>query len=739
MNDAVGRKGYGELRFKEPVDLRSVVIDRIVQFGDKEIRVYMDSEAPKPPPGEGLNKPAEITLFNVHKVDKATNGVVRDPRKVEAFAKKLETRARAQGATFVSYKQEVTSRNPKGGEYTFAVQHFSKYDGFVEDSSDDEEWEDIGRGKVGDGGGVFSDGRNLAQAMAIDSGLDPSEIVAMQSEIPVIEVGRGLAGRARAAAAERERVRHSWQRAPVSPSPILGSRRSPIKERARGGARSTDLAAREAPLNYCQVDSLPIDRTCLVGRTDLATDAAAILGRSFRVGWGPGGRFAHSGFWTASRGQNKQKASSIHVERIVPLGKRGAGGSILGATSGAAATHKRAHDACVKYLEVHMSMGGSGEGGQVNKEAMACHFLCPRGPASPPSAELGRRSLAVTEETMEEVCEAHADAVASLDTGAGDDVGRAHILGIWRLVARVFGRIESAASRAEAHAGAEDDDYNIIRRQKISDWLRDHAQWAVARASAAAGADDADDLDEVLARLSKHDIRGATEAALAAKDTRMASLIAMAGCHAHLKEDLRQQLEIWEARDMNDHIDEQRRLVYQVLSGTVEGALGFHGFDWRRALALIMWYHRSAIEPVEASIHSYLKFEQDSVIGPPLPMHLEFGKAWGGSETSARGLDTAFEVLRFLDARNGPQLAGVFGPAGHTTDALDYSLPWHLLSLLEGLEILDFSSATPADQEIMLQVHFGYLLQLDFLGVSPEWVLYVALHLPNPLGRPHLR
>merc|ERR1719331_110754 len=39
----------------------------------------------------------------------------------------------------------------------------------------------------------------------------------------------------------------------------------------------------------------------------------------------------------------------------------------------------------------------------------------------------------------------------------------------------------------------------------------------------------------------------------------------------------------------------------------------------------------------------------------------------------------------------------------------------------------------------MLQVHFGYLLQLDFLGVSPEWVLYVALHLPNPLGRPHLR
>ena len=190
---------------------------------------------------------------------------------------------------------------------------------------------------------------------------------------------------------------------------------------------------------------------------------------------------------------------------------------------------------------------------------------------------------------------------------------------------------------------------------------------------------------------------------------------------------------------MADHIDERRRLVYQVLSGRVEGALGFHGFDWRRALALIMWYHRSAIEPVEASIHSYLKFEQDSVIGPPRPMYLEFGKAWGGSETSARGLDTAFEVLKFLDARNGPKLAGVFGPAGHTTDALDYSLPWHLLSLLEGLEILDFSSAPPADQEIMLQVHFGYLLQLEFLGVSPEWVLYVALHLPNPLGRPHLR
>jgi hypothetical protein len=62
-----------------------------------------------------------------------------------------------------------------------------------------------------------------------------------------------------------------------------------------------------------------------------------------------------------------------------------------------------------------------------------------------------------------------------------------------------------------------------------------------------------------------------------------------------------------------------------------------------------------------------------------------------------------------------------------------------MLSVLEGLGVLHFDSSEMEDQQSMLHIHYGYLLQLEFLGVGPEWMLYVASHIPNSSKNPYLR
>jgi len=60
----VTRKNFGSVRWLEPVDVRGLEIDRVVRIERGVIYVYHeDSGVPSPPPGEGLKKRAEVTLY----------------------------------------------------------------------------------------------------------------------------------------------------------------------------------------------------------------------------------------------------------------------------------------------------------------------------------------------------------------------------------------------------------------------------------------------------------------------------------------------------------------------------------------------------------------------------------------------------------------------------------------------------------------------------------------------------
>lgn len=118
----VGRVGYGEIQFLEPVDLTGLpklgaLLGELVRFDDKECSVYPDAdEADKPVPGTGLNVKARIILVRCWATDKATREPIKDEQ-TPAAVKHLKRLKSMKETHFESF-------DVKEGQWTFAVDHF---------------------------------------------------------------------------------------------------------------------------------------------------------------------------------------------------------------------------------------------------------------------------------------------------------------------------------------------------------------------------------------------------------------------------------------------------------------------------------------------------------------------------------------------------------------------------------------------------------------------------------------
>lgn len=117
----VGRKGFGEIRFLEPVDLTSldglseVIEGTLISFEHKVVYVYPESveegednpnNAPiKPAPGQGLNVSAEIELDGCWPKDKSTGEFIREENHPR-LSTHLNRLKKVPGTTFISYESE---------------------------------------------------------------------------------------------------------------------------------------------------------------------------------------------------------------------------------------------------------------------------------------------------------------------------------------------------------------------------------------------------------------------------------------------------------------------------------------------------------------------------------------------------------------------------------------------------------------------------------------------------------
>ncbi|GMF19636.1 unnamed protein product [[Candida] boidinii] len=114
----VGQKGFGSIKFLEPVDLTSISlqsIPEIVVFSSKSCVVYPNAET-KPPIGEGFNKRARVTLDNCFPLSKDTKLPISDPKHpiIRKHIRKLKSIPKT---TFEEY-------DPITGTWVFSVAHF---------------------------------------------------------------------------------------------------------------------------------------------------------------------------------------------------------------------------------------------------------------------------------------------------------------------------------------------------------------------------------------------------------------------------------------------------------------------------------------------------------------------------------------------------------------------------------------------------------------------------------------
>ncbi|KAG8827677.1 hypothetical protein FRC19_001525 [Serendipita sp. 401] len=144
-----GRVGYGEVQFLDSVNLTTVgavkeIPGRFIIFEERECTVYPD-ESEKPPVGQGLNVRARITLEGCWATDRATREPIKDenhPKHV-AHVRKLK---KIPNTTFEKFEIEK-------GEWTFIVEHFSRYGLNADDDEEEEEevrWAEAGATAPGD-------------------------------------------------------------------------------------------------------------------------------------------------------------------------------------------------------------------------------------------------------------------------------------------------------------------------------------------------------------------------------------------------------------------------------------------------------------------------------------------------------------------------------------------------------------------------------------------------------------
>lgn len=117
----IGRHGYGKVCFPEEINISNLDLDAIVEFSFREITIYPD-DSQKPPVGQGLNRPAEITLEHVWPRHSVTHEVIKDPKEIDKddFMTRLNLLSERQDAKLVNYFADT-------GKWVFSVKHFTKY------------------------------------------------------------------------------------------------------------------------------------------------------------------------------------------------------------------------------------------------------------------------------------------------------------------------------------------------------------------------------------------------------------------------------------------------------------------------------------------------------------------------------------------------------------------------------------------------------------------------------------
>ncbi|KAL6300386.1 nuclear protein 96-domain-containing protein [Sparassis latifolia] len=469
---------------------------------------------------------------------------------------------------------------------------------------------------------------------------------------------------------------------------------------------------------YSRVDG---SSSAVSGSEGLVADAGLAFGRSFRVGWGPGGTLVHLGQLCGPNSTPKGTANTSVVQKtVVPLFS-------VPATE--------ASELASRLLSHHLEYTA------IQADADGVPFANPRRTMS--FASLMTR-FPSTERSFE-AC-------------------------LFRLGHALFDPI-SLRLADSITADVRPRISTIRRKAALSQWLQEAISSSIdADLRDNPGADWA---HVVFMLLTGNQVDRACEVAMEGGNVKLASLIAQYPGDEEFRDDLLSQLALWRDERVDAHISENVRKVYALLAGivdTLEGSKGTgveqcpdinlaEGLSWKRAFGLHLWFG----QPLEASVADAFQSydaswkEPTSVVSAPVPWYAEEAQQESRSSpwklpSSANPPDALFSLIR-LFADPVCSLSTILTPFSFSASPIDYRLAWHLYIVMSRcLRVRDFAdrglpggdvlTEMVGDDDEPIEGHSpsadllanSYALQLEQMGMIQEAV-FVLLHIEGSAGR----
>ncbi|KAK9466184.1 nuclear protein 96-domain-containing protein [Lipomyces arxii] len=292
---------------------------------------------------------------------------------------------------------------------------------------------------------------------------------------------------------------------------------------------------------------------------------------------------------------------------------------------------------------------------------------------------------------------------------------------VWKLASILFDEVEINAETLHPEGDVEIAS-QLLRKSRLSRFFELLVEKDVER-------DLISQEDKVFTFLSGHQIEAACIEAVKQKNLHVATLLPLIGGDADFRKDIKSQLEDWTEKKVLSEIPQSIHRIYELLSGNTSIAKGpperFNedsvpdicvsaGLDWKRAFGLRLWYESFEEDTLDKAVKSYTSaFESIADVQSPVPGHI--------ADSSSTCRDILYELLRIY---SDPEysIVSALMPTNVSPQPLDCSVSWLLYNVLAHGKKLR-SPNVAADQ-----FSIDYAWQLESLGRWTEGV-FVLLHI----------
>ncbi|KAK9473972.1 nuclear protein 96-domain-containing protein [Dipodascopsis tothii] len=301
---------------------------------------------------------------------------------------------------------------------------------------------------------------------------------------------------------------------------------------------------------------------------------------------------------------------------------------------------------------------------------------------------------------------------------------RARELAIYELASILFDDIELPELGAAVDAAVVADRF---RKTQLSEFWERLVEQDMSRALKEASPD-----EQIFTLLSGHKIEDACLSAVRQKNFHLGTLLPLIGGDDNFRDDIKKQLKDWTAKQTLSQVSVPMRKVYELLAGntsesdnTNEGSAFSEdiapvicvsdGLDWKRAFGVRLWYECYEDDRIAAAVEKYeFAVSESPAVRAPVP--------WYGAD-NARATDVLFELLKVYAYADYP-LESLAAPETVGPAPLDFRIVWQVLNIF--LRVKGAKAGGRAGD----QTTVAFAQQLENEG-HWSYALFVLLHLDD--------